>query len=148
MAALRSVLAIVAELGQLVIEGLDGGFLLAKDFLYQLVAMGFERLLLGEEFIDRIVGHVEYDAIAGLWPVQDRSANDDRNQDDLLWRCCRRFSLHVVNAVRGRAALPCRHGVGEGFWKWGARRRSLPRALEGAVCAVLNPELLSAFAVL
>jgi hypothetical protein len=28
--------------------------------------MGFERLLLCEEFIDRIVGHVEYDPIAGL----------------------------------------------------------------------------------
>ena len=66
MAALRGVLAVVAELGQLVIEGLDRGFLLTKDFLYQLVAMGFERLLLGEEFIDRIVGHVDYDAIAGL----------------------------------------------------------------------------------
>ena len=65
MAALRGVLAVVTELRQLVIEGLDGGFLLAKDFLYQLVAMGFERLLLCEEFIDRIVGHVEYDAIAG-----------------------------------------------------------------------------------
>jgi hypothetical protein len=30
------------------------------------VAMGFERLLLGEEFIDRIVGHAEYDPTAGL----------------------------------------------------------------------------------
>jgi hypothetical protein len=30
------------------------------------VAMGFERLLLCEEFIDRIVGHVDYDPIAGL----------------------------------------------------------------------------------
>src|ERR1039458_9161482 len=33
--------------------------------------MGFERLLLGEEFIDRIVGHVDYDPIArkaaGVW---------------------------------------------------------------------------------
>src|ERR1700681_2206982 len=66
VAALRRVLAVVAQLGQLFIEGLDGGFLLAKDFLYQLVAMGFERLLLGEEFIDRIVGHVDYDPIAGL----------------------------------------------------------------------------------
>ena len=65
MAALRGVLAVIAQLGQLVIEGLDSGFLLAKDFLDQLVAMGFERLLLGEEFIDRIVGHVDYDAIAG-----------------------------------------------------------------------------------
>ena len=66
MAALRSVVAIVTQLGQLLIEGLDGSFLLAKDFLYQLVAMGFERLLLCEEFIDRIVGHVDYDPIAGL----------------------------------------------------------------------------------
>ena len=64
MAALRGMLAIVAQLRQLLIEGLDGGFLLAKDFLYQFVAMGFERLLLGEEFIDRIVGHVDYDPIA------------------------------------------------------------------------------------
>jgi hypothetical protein len=32
------------------------------------VAMGFERLLLCEEFIDRIVGHVDYDPIAGLLP--------------------------------------------------------------------------------
>src|ERR1017187_7105115 len=66
VAALRGVLAVVTELGQLLIEGLDGGFLLAKDFLYQLVAMGFERLLLGEEFVDRIVGHVDYDSTAGL----------------------------------------------------------------------------------
>lgn len=66
MAALRGVLAVVAELRQLVIKDLDGGFLLAKDFFYQLVAMGFERLLLCEEFIDRIVGHVVYDPIAGL----------------------------------------------------------------------------------
>src|SRR5258708_2745257 len=65
MAALRSVLAVVTELRQLVIKDLDGGFLLAKDFLYQLVAMGFERFLLGEEFIDRIVGHVDYDATVG-----------------------------------------------------------------------------------
>ena len=55
MATLRGVLTVVAKLRQLLIEGLDGGFLLAKDFLYQLVAMGFERLLLCEEFIDRIV---------------------------------------------------------------------------------------------
>ena len=48
--------AFVTQLGQLLIERLNGGFLLAKDFLYQLVAMGFERLLLGEEFIDRISG--------------------------------------------------------------------------------------------
>ena len=66
VAALRGVLAVVTQLGQLFIEGLDGGFLLAKDFLYQLVAMGFERLLLCEEFIDRIVGHVDYDPTAGL----------------------------------------------------------------------------------
>lgn len=66
VAALQGVLAVMAQLGQLLIEGLDSGFLLAKDFLYQLVAMGFERLLLGEEFIDRIVGHVDYDPIAGL----------------------------------------------------------------------------------
>jgi hypothetical protein len=66
MAALRGVVAVVTQLGQLVIEGLDGGFLLAQDFLYQLVAMGFERLLLGEEFIDRVIGHVDYDPIAGL----------------------------------------------------------------------------------
>src|ERR1039458_2836414 len=66
MATLRGVLTVVAKLRQLLIEGLDGGFLLAKDFLYQLVAMGFERLLLCEEFIDRIVGHIDYDPIAGL----------------------------------------------------------------------------------
>jgi len=65
MAALRGVLAVVAQLRQLFIEGLDRGFLLAQDFLYQLVAVGFERLLFGEEFIDRIVGHVDYDATAG-----------------------------------------------------------------------------------
>ena len=41
MAALRGVLAVLTELGQLLIEGLDGSFFLAKDFLYQLVAMGF-----------------------------------------------------------------------------------------------------------
>ena|SRR5271165_2157917 len=46
VAALRRVFAVIAQLGQLFIKGLDGGFLLAKDFLYQLVAMGFERLLL------------------------------------------------------------------------------------------------------
>jgi len=63
VAALRRVLAVVAQLLQLVIEGLDGSVLLAEDFLDQLVAMGFERLLLGEEFIDRIVGHVDYDPI-------------------------------------------------------------------------------------
>lgn len=61
VAALRGVLAVIAQLLQLVIEGLDGGFLLAKDFLDQLVAMGFERLLLGEEFIDRIVDQVDCD---------------------------------------------------------------------------------------
>ncbi len=78
MAALRRVLAIVAQLLQLVVKNLDGGFLLAKDFLYQLVAMGFERLLLCEEFIDRIVGHVDYDPIAGLtagaWGTASRGA--------------------------------------------------------------------------
>ena len=73
MAALCGVLAVMAQLGQLLIERLDGGFLLAKDFLYQLVAMGFERLLLGEEFIDRIVGHVDYDPIArkAAWGGRD-----------------------------------------------------------------------------
>jgi hypothetical protein len=43
------VVAVVAQLRQLFVECLDGGFLLAKDFFYQLVAVGFERLLLGEE---------------------------------------------------------------------------------------------------
>ena len=57
MAALRGVLAVVTELLQLLVEGLDGGFLLAQNFLYQVVAVGFERLLLGEEFIDRIIWH-------------------------------------------------------------------------------------------
>src|SRR5437870_468390 len=66
VAALRCVLAVITQLGQLFVKDLDGGFLLAKDFLYQLMAMGFERLLLCEEFIDRIVGHVEYDPIDGL----------------------------------------------------------------------------------
>jgi hypothetical protein len=68
VAALRSVLAVVTELGQLLVKRLDGGFLLAKDFLDQLVAVGFERLLLGEEFIDRIVGHVDYDPIRDVQP--------------------------------------------------------------------------------
>jgi hypothetical protein len=37
MAALRGVLAVLTEVGQLLIESLDGSFFLAKDFLYQLV---------------------------------------------------------------------------------------------------------------
>src|ERR1035438_8680670 len=50
VAALRVVLAFIAQLGELLVERLDSGVLLAKDFLYQVVAVGFERLLLGEKF--------------------------------------------------------------------------------------------------
>lgn len=57
MAALRGVLAVVTELRQLVIKSLDGGFLLAKKLLDQVVPVGFERLLLGKEFFDVILGH-------------------------------------------------------------------------------------------
>jgi hypothetical protein len=39
--------------------------------------MGFERLLLGEEFFDRIVGHVEHDPIVGL-PAGPRHGSNDR----------------------------------------------------------------------
>jgi hypothetical protein len=51
------VLSVVTELLQLLVEGLDRGVLLAQNFLYQVVAVGFERLLLGEKFIDRIIWH-------------------------------------------------------------------------------------------
>ena len=97
MAALRGVLAVIAQLGQLVIEGLDSGFLLAKDFLDQLVAMGFERLLLGEEFIDRIVGHVDYDAIAGL-PAGDGRRREVRGWAALFPSCAGRY--HRNNNLR------------------------------------------------
>ena len=98
VAALRGVLAVMAQLGQLLIEGLDGGFLLAKDFLYQLVAMGFERLLLGEEFIDRIVGHVDYDAItAAIRGARDTKQTGRRESGSTrraLFLLRREFVLH------------------------------------------------------
>src|SRR5258708_6712523 len=63
VAALRGVLAVIAQPFELLVERLDGGFLLAKDFLDQLVALRFEVLFLGEEFLDGIVRHVDYHAI-------------------------------------------------------------------------------------
>lgn len=44
------------EAGELFIEGFDCGFLLAKEFLYQLLAAAFELLLFSEKFSSRIVG--------------------------------------------------------------------------------------------
>src|ERR1700681_471718 len=99
VAALRRVLAVVAQLGQLFIEGLDGGFLLAKDFLYQLVAMGFERLLLGEGFIDRIVGHVNYD------PIARKAAGDRMMTSAAVWLKGRepfRAACRPARQLRGR----------------------------------------------
>src|SRR5665213_1877834 len=46
----------MAQLRQLVVEGLDGGFLLAQQLLDQLIALRVAGLLFGEEFIDGIVG--------------------------------------------------------------------------------------------
>jgi len=46
VAALR-VLAVIAQLRQLVVEGLDCGFLLPQDFFDQFVALRFERLPCG-----------------------------------------------------------------------------------------------------
>src|SRR5262249_15172649 len=60
----------------------------------------------------------------------------------------RRFSLHVVNAVRRRTVLPRGQTVDEGVRLRGTRRRSLPGALERAVGAVLEPVLLTGFAVM
>ncbi len=97
VAPFRRVLAVVTELGQLLIEALDGSFLLAKDFLDQFVAMGFERLLLGEEFIDRIVGHVDYD------PIQDMQQG----------RAARLFSadLHLLQIQNADAPLGAAKGL-------------------------------------
>src|ERR1700674_5822850 len=98
VAALRGFSAVVPELRQLLVEGLDGGVLLAKDFLYQIVAVGFERLLLGEEFIDRIVGHVDYDPIARKAAGHGTAANTTARikRDSLLWYGRRRFGMQVV----------------------------------------------------
>ena len=51
------VLAVITELGQLLVERLDSGFLLAQQFLDEIVALRFAGLFLGKEFIDRIIWH-------------------------------------------------------------------------------------------
>ena len=56
VAALR-MLAVITKPGELVVEGLDRGFLLAECFLDQFVALRFESFLIGEKFIDRVVSH-------------------------------------------------------------------------------------------
>src|ERR1035441_8785503 len=55
--ALRGVLVVVAQLFQLLVEGLDGGFLLAENLFDQVMPVGFERLLLGKEFFDVVFWH-------------------------------------------------------------------------------------------
>jgi hypothetical protein len=57
MVALRGAAGfVVTEPGQLLIEGLDGGFLLAQDFLDQLVTLAFDGFLLGEKLFDVVLG--------------------------------------------------------------------------------------------
>jgi len=56
VAALR-MFAVIAQPGELVVEGLDRGFLLAECFLDEFVALRFQSLLIGEKFIDRVVSH-------------------------------------------------------------------------------------------
>src|ERR1035441_8712849 len=55
--ALRGVLVVVAQLFQLLVKGLDGGFLLAENLFDQVMPVGFERLLLGKEFFDVVFWH-------------------------------------------------------------------------------------------
>jgi hypothetical protein len=55
--SLRGFAAVIAQLRQLLVEGLDGGFLLFENFLYQIVALRFAGLFLGKEFLDRIIWH-------------------------------------------------------------------------------------------
>lgn len=52
MGAPGAVVFFKAELGQLLVEGLDGGFFLAQQFLDQFLPVGFERLLLVEKLFD------------------------------------------------------------------------------------------------
>jgi hypothetical protein len=56
VAALR-MFTVIAQPGELVVEGLDRGFFLAECFLDEFVALCFESLLIGEKFIDRVVSH-------------------------------------------------------------------------------------------
>src|ERR1035437_4257695 len=55
--ALRGVLVVVAQLFQLLVEGLDGGFLLAGNLFDQVMPVGFALLLLGKEFFDVVFWH-------------------------------------------------------------------------------------------
>jgi hypothetical protein len=45
MAAFPGVVAVISQLREFVVEGLDGSFLLAENFLDQLEAVGFEGLV-------------------------------------------------------------------------------------------------------
>jgi hypothetical protein len=55
VAALRRVLAVVAQLGQLFIEDLDRGFLLAEKIFDQVMPVSFELLLLGKELFNVVL---------------------------------------------------------------------------------------------
>src|ERR1017187_6735835 len=57
MRASCRILAVIAQLRQLLVVTLDRGFLLPQDFLDQFVAFAFDGFLLGEEFIDVIFRH-------------------------------------------------------------------------------------------
>ena len=52
MGALRGVLVVIAQPGEFLVKGLDGGFLLAENLFDQVMPVGFERLLLGKEFFN------------------------------------------------------------------------------------------------
>ena len=56
VAALR-MLAVITKPGELVVKGLDRGFLLAECFLDEFMALRFQSLLIGKKFIDRVVSH-------------------------------------------------------------------------------------------
>src|SRR5438309_2122259 len=57
VAAPGRVRAVIAELGQLLVEGFDRGFLLAQQLLDQIVAVSLKRFLFGEEFFNVVVWH-------------------------------------------------------------------------------------------
>src|SRR5581483_8509926 len=69
-------------LRQLFVERLDGGFLLFQDFLDEFLPVGFERLLLGKEFLDRIIWH---DAIMPEIFLRPQPARGPRRSEVIMY---------------------------------------------------------------